>query len=71
MSHTKIAINGFGRVHSDIIGSHYGLLFDATQTKVLSAGQQQIVRVVSWYDNEMSYVSQLARTVIYFARLKQ
>ncbi|MFX1703434.1 glyceraldehyde 3-phosphate dehydrogenase [Chitinophaga ginsengisegetis] len=58
-------------VSSDIIGSHYGSLFDATQTKVLSAGDQQIVRVVSWYDNEMSYVSQLVRTVTYFARLKQ
>jgi glyceraldehyde 3-phosphate dehydrogenase len=57
-------------VSSDVIGIHYGSLFDATQTKVLSAGEQQIVRVVSWYDNEMSYVSQLARTVQYFAHLK-
>ncbi|MGO4289626.1 type I glyceraldehyde-3-phosphate dehydrogenase [Chitinophaga sp. RAB17] len=52
-------------VSSDVIGINYGSLFDATQTKVLSAGEQQIVRVVSWYDNEMSYVSQLARTVRY------
>jgi glyceraldehyde 3-phosphate dehydrogenase len=58
-------------VSSDVIGIHYGSLFDATQTKVLSAGEQQIVRVVSWYDNEMSYVSQVARTVTYFARLQQ
>ena len=53
-------------VSSDVIGISYGSLFDATQTKVLSAGDQQIVRVVSWYDNEMSYVSQLVRTVKYF-----
>ncbi|MFY0252590.1 type I glyceraldehyde-3-phosphate dehydrogenase [Chitinophaga sp. 30R24] len=54
-------------VSSDVIGMSYGALFDATQTKVLSAGEQQLVRVVSWYDNEMSYVSQLVRTVKYFA----
>lgn len=56
-------------VSSDVIGINYGSLFDATQTKVLSAGDQQIVRVVSWYDNEMSYVSQLARTVRYIGEL--
>ncbi|MBO9729326.1 MAG: type I glyceraldehyde-3-phosphate dehydrogenase [Chitinophaga sp.] len=53
-------------VSSDVIGMHYGSLFDATQTKVLTAGDQQIVKAVSWYDNEMSYVSQLVRTVKYF-----
>ncbi|PSL49837.1 glyceraldehyde-3-phosphate dehydrogenase (NAD+) [Chitinophaga niastensis] len=58
-------------VSSDVIGMAYGSLFDATQTKVLSAGGQQIVRVVSWYDNEMSYVSQLVRTVQYFAKLSK
>lgn len=56
-------------VSSDIIGIHYGSLFDATQTKVISAGEQQLVKTVSWYDNEMSYVSQLVRTVNYFAKL--
>ncbi|MBS1597579.1 MAG: type I glyceraldehyde-3-phosphate dehydrogenase [Bacteroidetes bacterium] len=56
-------------VSSDIIGIRYGSLFDATQTKVLSVGDQQLVKTVSWYDNEMSYVSQLVRTVNYFARL--
>src|SRR6201990_1262599 len=56
-------------VSSDIIGMHYGSLFDATQTKVLSVGDQQLVKTVSWYDNEMSYVSQLVRTVKYFAEL--
>ncbi len=56
-------------VSSDIIGTHFGSLFDATQTKVISAGGKQMVRAVSWYDNEMSYVSQLVRTVKYFAGL--
>ena len=58
-------------VSSDIIGIHFGSLFDATQTKVLSFGDQQLVKTVSWYDNEMSYVSQLVRTVHYFAKLIQ
>ncbi|HLY68107.1 MAG TPA: type I glyceraldehyde-3-phosphate dehydrogenase [Puia sp.] len=56
-------------VSSDIIGMHFGSLFDATQTKVLTIGDQQLVKTVSWYDNEMSYVSQLVRTVNYFAGL--
>jgi glyceraldehyde 3-phosphate dehydrogenase len=56
-------------VSSDIVGMHYGSLFDATQTKVLTVGEQQLVKTVSWYDNEMSYVSQLVRTVKYFAEL--
>lgn len=56
-------------VSSDVIGMTYGSLFDATQTKVLSVGDVQLVKTVSWYDNEMSYVSQLVRTVDYFARL--
>ena len=56
-------------VSSDIIGIHYGSLFDATQTKVMTMGDKQLVRTVSWYDNEMSYVSQLVRTVNYFAQL--
>jgi glyceraldehyde 3-phosphate dehydrogenase len=56
-------------VSSDIIGTHYGSLFDATQTKVITVGDKQLVKTVSWYDNEMSYVSQLVRTVKYFAKL--
>ncbi|MDE1192418.1 MAG: type I glyceraldehyde-3-phosphate dehydrogenase [Arachidicoccus sp.] len=56
-------------VSTDIIGIHYGSLFDATQTKVVSVGDKQLVKVVSWYDNEMSYVSQLVRTVHHFANL--
>lgn len=56
-------------VSSDIIGITYGSLFDATQTKVMQAGGAQLVKTVSWYDNENSYVSQLVRTVQYFAKL--
>ena len=56
-------------VSTDIIGTHFGSLFDATQTKIISNGDAQLVKTVSWYDNEMSYVSQLVRTVHYFAGL--
>lgn len=56
-------------VSSDIIGTSFGSLFDATQTKVIAVGDSQMVKTVSWYDNEMSYVSQLVRTVKYFAGL--
>lgn len=56
-------------VSTDIIGIHFGSLFDGTQTKVITAGDAQLVKTVSWYDNEMSYVSQLVRTVHYFAGL--
>jgi glyceraldehyde 3-phosphate dehydrogenase len=56
-------------VSSDIIGTTFGSLFDATQTKVQTVGDTQLVKTVSWYDNEMSYVSQLVRTVNYFAQL--
>jgi glyceraldehyde 3-phosphate dehydrogenase len=56
-------------VSSDIIGIRFGSLFDATQTKVITNGDTQMVKTVSWYDNEMSYVSQLVRTVKFFAGL--
>ncbi len=57
-------------VSSDIIGINYGSLFDATQTKIIAAGDQQLVKTVSWYDNEMSFVSQMVRTAVYFGSLK-
>lgn len=56
-------------VSTDVIGINYGSLFDATQTKVMTMGDKQMVKTVSWYDNEMSYVSQLVRTVHHFAKL--
>ena len=57
-------------VSSDIIGMRYGSLFDATQTMVLPLdnGTTQ-VQVVSWYDNENSYTSQMVRTIKYFSEL--
>ena len=57
-------------VSSDVIGMRYGSLFDATQTMVspLGNGLYQ-VQVVSWYDNENSYTSQMVRTIKYFAEL--
>ncbi|MBK8522307.1 MAG: type I glyceraldehyde-3-phosphate dehydrogenase [Chitinophagaceae bacterium] len=56
-------------VSTDVIGINFGSLFDATQTKVMTMGDKQMVKTVSWYDNEMSYVSQLVRTVHHFAGL--
>ena len=57
-------------VSSDIIGIRYGSLFDATQTKVTELPNgQTLVKVVSWYDNENSYTSQMVRTIKYFAEL--
>ena len=54
-------------VSSDIIGITEGSLFDATQTKVTPLGDKTLVKVVSWYDNENSYTSQMVRTIKYFA----
>ncbi|MDU1912402.1 type I glyceraldehyde-3-phosphate dehydrogenase [Fusobacterium sp.] len=58
-------------VSSDIIGIHYGSLFDATQTKVMTVGDRQLVKTVAWYDNEMSYTSQLIRTLKKFVELSK
>jgi len=49
-------------VSSDIIGSHYGSLFDAQTTKVMTVDGKQLVKLLTWYDNEMSYTAQLVRT---------
>ncbi len=57
-------------VSSDIIGVRYGSLFDATQTMVAKIDDDTYqVQVVSWYDNENSYTSQMVRTIKYFAEL--
>ena len=50
-------------VSSDIIGIDEGSLFDATQTKVTELGDKSLVKVVAWYDNEMSYTNQMVRVV--------
>ncbi|MCR5456897.1 MAG: type I glyceraldehyde-3-phosphate dehydrogenase [Clostridiales bacterium] len=58
-------------VSSDVIGMRYGSLFDATQTMVSKIADDLFeVQVVSWYDNENSYTSQMVRTIKYFAELK-
>lgn len=56
-------------VSSDVIGITYGSLFDATQTKIITVDDKQLVKTVAWYDNEMSYTAQLVRTVKYFGDL--
>ncbi|MCC8191578.1 MAG: type I glyceraldehyde-3-phosphate dehydrogenase [Ruminococcus sp.] len=57
-------------VSSDVIGMRYGSLFDATQTMVCELGNGLYeVQVVSWYDNENSYTSQMVRTIKYFAEI--
>ena len=57
-------------VSSDVIGMRYGSLFDSTQTMVTEIGNGLYqVQVVSWYDNENSYTSQMVRTIKYFAEL--
>lgn len=54
-------------VSSDIIGETHGSIFDATLTKIIERDGKQLVKVYAWYDNEMSYVSQMVRTLLYFA----
>ncbi len=57
-------------VSSDVVGMRYGSLFDATQTMVAKIDEETYqVQVVSWYDNENSYTSQMVRTIKYFAEL--
>ncbi len=57
-------------VSSDIVGMRYGSLFDATQTMVVKIAEGLYeVQVVSWYDNENSYTSQMVRTIKYFSEL--
>ena len=58
-------------VSSDVIGMRFGSLFDATQTMVAKIDDDTYqVQVVSWYDNENSYTSQMVRTIKYFANIK-
>ena len=58
-------------VSSDVIGIRYGSLFDATQTKIITVDGKQLVKTVSWYDNEMSYTAQLIRTLKYFVEISK
>ena len=56
-------------VSSDTIGMTYGSLFDAQMTSLLEVDGQQLVKVLSWYDNEMSYVAQMVRSIAYLGTL--
>ena len=58
-------------VSSDVIGIRFGSLFDATQTKIMTVDGKQLVKTVSWYDNEMSYTAQLIRTLKYFVEISK
>ena len=53
-------------VSSDVIGSKYGSIVDLSFTKIVNYGEKQLVKIVSWYDNENSYVSQFVRTLGHF-----
>ena len=55
-------------VSSDVIGSHYGSVVDGLSTNVLEVEGKQLVKVVAWYDNEMSYSSQMVRTAKYLVK---
>lgn len=57
-------------VSSDVIGIEYGSLFDATQTKAMPMeNNKSLVKIASWYDNEVSYVMQMVRTIRYIGKL--
>ena len=55
-------------VSSDVIGSYYGAVVDGLSTKVLEVDGKQLVKIVAWYDNEMSYSAQMVRTAKYLMR---
>lgn len=56
-------------VSSDVIGTTYGSIFDPTQTEIVTAGDQQLVKTVAWYDNEYGFTCQLIRTSTKLAQL--
>ncbi len=56
-------------VSSDVIGITYGTLFDSLSTKVMEVDGKQLVKVITWYDNEMSFTSQMVRTLKHFSEL--
>ncbi|SNY59084.1 type I glyceraldehyde-3-phosphate dehydrogenase [Enterobacter sp. CC120223-11] len=56
-------------VSGDVIGSHFGSVYDATQTEITEVGDLQLVKTVSWYDNEYGFVTQLVRVLEKFVKL--
>ena len=63
--------NADGIVTSDIIGDTHGGVFDPTQTDVNTSGDAQLVRTVSFYDNEYGFTSNMIRTLLYFAAISE
>jgi len=57
-------------VSSDVIGSHYGCIFDALSTQLIEADGKQLVKLIAWYDNEMSFTAQLVRLAKYWGSMK-
>ena len=57
-------------VSSDVIGSSYACVFDALSTQIIEVDGKQLVKLIAWYDNEMSFTSQLVRVVKYLATMK-
>ena len=57
-------------VSSDVIGSSYACIFDALSTQILESEGKQMVKLIAWYDNEMSFTSQLVRVVKYWGSMK-
>ncbi|CAH5708015.1 Glyceraldehyde-3-phosphate dehydrogenase [Klebsiella oxytoca] len=55
-------------VSSDVIGSHFGSIYDATQLEIAEVGDLQLVKTVAWYDNEYGFVTQLIRVLDKFAK---
>lgn len=58
-------------VSSDVIGTTYGTLFDANCTQIIEVDGKQLVKVVTWYDNEMGYTAQLVRTAKYLMQINK
>lgn len=56
-------------VSSDVIGTHYGSIYDAHTTQIIEYDGKQLVKVMAWYDNEMSFTAQMIRTIEKFASL--
>lgn len=57
-------------VSSDVIGIQYGTLFDALSTKVMEVEGKQLVKIITWYDNEMSFTAQMIRTLKLFSEIQ-
>jgi glyceraldehyde 3-phosphate dehydrogenase len=57
-------------VSSDVIGSSYACIFDALSTQIMEVDGKQMVKLIAWYDNEMSFTSQLVRVVKYWGSMK-